>query len=71
MGLELLESTLKVGFYGYLFYLSRNSLKNINLEKLTGMFEMGKSKAKIFKMDSSVKIRFDDVAGCDEAKIEV
>ncbi|AOA60899.1 mitochondrial inner membrane m-AAA protease component [Komagataella phaffii CBS 7435] len=36
-----------------------------------GIFGAGKSKAKKFNIDKDVKIKFDDVAGCDEAKEEI
>jgi len=35
-----------------------------------GMFNMGKA-PKPVKMDDKVKIKFKDVAGCDEAKLEI
>lgn len=36
-----------------------------------GMFGIGKSKAKKFNLETDVKIKFKDVAGCDEAKEEI
>lgn len=36
-----------------------------------GIFNIGKSKAKKFNLDTDVKIKFKDVAGCDEAKEEI
>lgn len=36
-----------------------------------GMFGIGKSKAKMFNHDSAVKVKFSDVAGMDEAKVEI
>lgn len=36
-----------------------------------GMFGIGKSKAKKFNAESAVKVKFSDVAGLDEAKVEV
>ncbi|ORX33815.1 peptidase family M41-domain-containing protein [Kockovaella imperatae] len=36
-----------------------------------GIFGVGKSRAKMFNKDEQVKIRFQDVAGCDEAKEEI
>jgi AFG3 family protein len=32
---------------------------------------MGKSKAKLFKANSNIKVRFKDVAGMDNAKLEI
>ena len=37
----------------------------------TNIFNVGKSKAKIFDKDTTVKIDFKDVAGLEEAKIEI
>ena len=37
----------------------------------SGLFGMGKSKAKKFNHDTDIKIRFKDVAGMDEAKQEI
>ncbi|AQZ17721.1 YTA12 (YMR089C) [Zygosaccharomyces parabailii] len=36
-----------------------------------GIFGMGRSKAKQFNPDTDVKVKFKDVAGCDEAKEEI
>lgn len=36
-----------------------------------GMFLIGKSKAKLFNQETDVKIKFKDVAGCDESKEEI
>jgi AFG3 family protein len=36
-----------------------------------GIFGVGKSKAKMFNKDTDVRVRFNDVAGMDEAKTEI
>lgn len=36
-----------------------------------GMFGFGKSKAKMYNHESAVKVKFSDVAGMDEAKVEI
>ncbi|KAG7194342.1 AAA ATPase afg3 [Scheffersomyces spartinae] len=36
-----------------------------------GLFKIGKSKAKLFNQETDVKIKFKDVAGCEEAKEEI
>lgn len=36
-----------------------------------GMFKIGKSKAKLFNQETEVKIKFKDVAGCEESKEEI
>ena len=38
---------------------------------LGGMFGVGKSKAKLFNKETDVKVSFKNVAGCDEAKVEI
>ncbi|AMD21935.1 HFR080Cp [Eremothecium sinecaudum] len=37
----------------------------------SGIFNVGKSRAKLFNKETDVKVKFKDVAGCDEAKVEV
>ncbi len=37
----------------------------------TNIFNVGKSKAKIFDRDTNVKVNFNDVAGLEEAKMEI
>ena len=36
-----------------------------------GIFQVGKSKAKLFNEETDIKVKFQDVAGCDEAKQEI
>lgn len=36
-----------------------------------GIFGMDESKAKFYNKETNVKFRFTDVAGCEEAKLEV
>lgn len=36
-----------------------------------GIFNVGKSKAKVFDKESEIKINFNDVAGLEEAKVEI
>lgn len=38
---------------------------------LGGMFGVGKSRAKLFNKETDIKIKFEDVAGCTEAKSEI
>jgi len=69
--LKILNSVSNIVFYGFIFYSSRKLLKSLNLEQLNGMFEMGKSKAKVFNVEENIKFCFNDIAGNEEAKIEV
>lgn len=36
-----------------------------------GIFKIGKSKAKLFNQETDIKIKFKDVAGCEESKEEI
>ena len=54
-----------------LFYFSTRSLRGMGGNSGGGIFNMGKSKAKMFNHESAVKVKFSDVAGMDEAKVEI
>lgn len=67
ISLQILPTVLLiVGF----IWLTRRSALNAGNGR-GGIFGMSKSKAKRFNTESDVKIRFKDVAGCDEAKQEI
>lgn len=57
---------------GGLYYIS---VKRIGLMGAGGgpggIFKIGKSKAKLFNQETDVKIKFKDVAGCEESKEEI
>ena len=55
-------------FIGAIFYLSRRASAG---GSSSGIFSMGKSRAKQFNHETDVKIKFKDVAGMDEAKAEI
>lgn len=38
---------------------------------MSNIFSVGKSKAKLFNQETDIKVKFADVAGCDEAKEEI
>ncbi|KAJ3558534.1 hypothetical protein NM688_g872 [Phlebia brevispora] len=56
-------------FAGLLFYLSRRAGGASGGSR--GIFNMGKSRARMFNKDTDVKVKFSDVAGMDEAKQEI
>lgn len=56
-------------FIGAIFYLSRRSMSGGG--GASGVFGMGKSRAKQFNHETDVKVKFADVAGMDEAKAEI
>lgn len=55
-------------FLGGLYFLSRRSGAGGGA---SGVFGMGKSRAKQFNHENEVKVKFKDVAGMDEAKMEI
>ena len=54
---------------GGLFYLSRRAAGGSGAQ--SGIFGIGKSRAKRFNHETDIKIKFTDVAGMDEAKQEI
>ena len=56
-------------FIGALFWLSRRAASGGGGQ--SGIFGIGKSRAKKFNHETDVKIKFSDVAGMDEAKVEI
>jgi len=52
---------------GVLYWISRRSTGSSG----GGIFNIGKSRAKMFNKDTDVKVKFKDVAGMDEAKEEI
>ncbi len=58
-------------FIGLLFLLNRRAFGGGNAGGGGGIFGFGKSKAKRFSQETAVKVKFADVAGMDEAKLEI
>ena len=56
-------------FVGALFWLSRRAASGAGGQ--SGIFGIGKSRAKRFNSETDVKTKFSDVAGMDEAKLEI
>lgn len=56
-------------FVGLLFWMSRRAGGGAGGQ--SGIFGMGKSRAKKFNHETDVKTKFADVAGMDEAKVEI
>lgn len=57
-------------FIGAIFWLSRRAASGAGGQG-GGIFGMGKSRAKKFNHETDVKVKFADVAGMDEAKVEI
>lgn len=56
-------------FIGVLFWLSRRATGGAGGQ--SGIFGMGKSRAKRFNHETDIRTKFSDVAGMDEAKVEI
>ncbi|OCK77579.1 mitochondrial inner membrane AAA protease-like protein Yta12 [Lepidopterella palustris CBS 459.81] len=56
-------------FIGAIFYFSRRAASSGGGQ--SGIFGMGRSRAKKFNHETDVKVKFSDVAGMDEAKQEI
>lgn len=56
-------------FVGALFYFSRRAASGAGGQ--SGIFGIGKSRAKRFNHETDIKTKFSDVAGMDEAKLEI
>ena len=66
--LDHYNTIFKFAFYGMLFYVSRQiSAKAM----MGGMNSLTKNAARKFVVDKNVKVKFKDVAGMDEAKLEI
>lgn len=52
---------------GVLYYMTKKGPGGAQ----SGIFGIGKSKAKMFNQENQVKVKFKDVAGADEAKVEI
>lgn len=58
-------------FIGAIFWLSRRAASGAGGGGGGGLFGMGKSRAKKFNHETDIKVKFADVAGMDEAKVEI
>jgi len=63
----LLNFAPTVLLIGMLYWLSRRGSGSGG----GGIFSIGKSRAKMFNKDTDVRVKFKDVAGMDEAKVEI
>lgn len=58
-------------FLGFLVYIGRRTAARAGGGGMGGMFGVGKTKAHLYNPKTDVKVRFDDVAGMNEAKTEI
>lgn len=66
----ILNDIASIAFYGWLAFGVYKFNKAGGLSQFTNMMDLGKSKAKKFDGEM-IKIKFRDVAGCQEAKQEI
>jgi len=58
-------------FIGAIMYLSRRASGGAGGGGAGGIFGMGRSRAKKFNHETDIKVKFSDVAGMEEAKLEI
>ncbi|KAF9015500.1 peptidase family M41-domain-containing protein [Cyathus striatus] len=63
----LLNFAPTVLMIGFLYWITRRGSSGSS----GGIFNIGKSRARLFNQDTDVKVKFKDVAGMDEAKEEI
>lgn len=66
---ELIKSTPTLLIIGAVIYLTRKLTSGARGQG--GIFGVGQSTAKFYNKETTVKVRFKDVAGCEEAKVEI
>lgn len=67
--LSYIPGIVSLAFFGMLIQAIR---KGVGPKGMSGgLFDVGKSKARLYNAETSVKVKFKDVAGCDEAKEEI
>ncbi|KAI7898743.1 peptidase family M41-domain-containing protein [Cokeromyces recurvatus] len=66
----LLHFTPTLLLIGMIYYITKKGPAGIGGSQ-NGIFGIGKSRAKMFNQENKVKITFKDVAGADEAKVEI
>jgi len=71
IGKALLHSLPLIGSLLLLGYFISNMVSRTRKAGAGGIFSVGKSKAQLYNSKKSLRVRFADVAGCEEAKQEV
>ncbi|PFX27319.1 AFG3-like protein 2 [Stylophora pistillata] len=66
---EIIKAAPSLLIIGVIIYFSRKLSSGSRGQG--GIFGVGQSKAKLYNKETSVKVRFKDVAGCEEAKLEI
>ena len=68
---EILVHLAGIAFYAFFFLQTYNFMRKGGFQGLNNILDVGKSKAKLFNVDKHVGVKFKDVAGCQEAKLEI
>ena len=71
MASTLLHFAPTIILAGLLFYFTRRATGSAGSGGGGGIFGIGKSRAKLFNQETDVKVKFENVAGMDEAKQEI
>lgn len=66
---EIIKAAPSLLIIGVIIYFSRKLSSGSRGQG--GIFGVGQSRAKLYNKETSVKVRFKDVAGCEEAKLEI
>ncbi|CUM64381.1 uncharacterized protein PRCAT00001983001 [Priceomyces carsonii] len=69
--LPILPTVLLIGGLWYMTMRRASAQGGAGAGGPGGIFKIGKSKAKLFNQETDVKIKFKDVAGCEESKEEI
>ena len=67
----ILSSISSIFLYSYMFYKTNKLLSSGTFKRMNKMMDVGKSSAKLYDLDENVGVKFNDVAGCDQAKLEI
>ena len=68
---QIVSTLLPILLIGFLFIMMMRKVGGPSGGGTGGIFNIGKSKATLFEKGTKVNINFNDVAGLDEAKVEV
>lgn len=69
LGTTILSFMPTVLLIGGLLYITSRGARSMG--GANGIFNVGKSKAKLFNQETDIKVKFKDVAGMEEAKLEI
>ncbi|KAI9481604.1 MAG: peptidase family M41-domain-containing protein [Benjaminiella poitrasii] len=71
LGQTLLHFAPTLLVIGMIYYMTKKGPAGLGGGSQNGIFGIGKSRAKMFNQENQVKVSFKDVAGADEAKVEI